>query len=192
MSAVRGKPLLLQFIVTLAAVAVALLAYHYVQRPEIIAMRAQTDALKVQAQTLSDQATALKNQVATEHQRRAEQQQRYQMGAYLLEGFRAVTAAKLAATEYFYTHGKFPASNAQVGIVAPDQFTGRSLRSMALSEGGVITLTFDAKSGVDNGIIKFVPRSANSPQVKWLCTSPDFKEIALSFPQCSYTGGKSQ
>ena len=198
------KSLLIQFVVTLAAIGVALAAYDYYRRPDVAAARAQTEALErhaaeltestktqtqalsQQAQALGEQATALKNEVAAEHHEAAAQKQRFVATSYRTEGLQVVGTAKVAVAEYFANYGKFPSSNNQVGLGAPDQFSGQSLRRMGISEGGVITLTYDAKSGVDGGIIRLIPDNANPSILKWRCISPNFSDIALTIPQCSY------
>lgn len=204
MNTSRIKPLLLQFVVTLTAVGLALAAYDYYRRPDIAAARAQAAALQHQAaalanstkaqaqvltrqaQALSDQASALKNEVSNEHRDAAAQKQRYLTASYRAEGLQVVGAAKTAVAEYLANTGRFPSSNKQIGLAAPDQFKGQSLRRMSISEGGVITLTYDAKSGVDGGIIRIIPDNADPSLLKWRCISPNFRDIALTIPQCSY------
>ncbi|MGA9334257.1 MAG: pilin [Rudaea sp.] len=201
----RIKLLLAQFLVTLTAVVMALVAYDYYRRPDTEAARAQTQALKrqadalvqgtqsqtqalrEQAKSLSEQATALKNEVSAEHRAADAQRERFMAATYRAEGLQAVGAAKVAVAEYYENYGKFPTSNSQVGLAPPDQFKGQSLRRMAISEGGVISLIYDAKSGVDGGTIRLIPDNTHpGTPLKWRCISPNFSDIAVTIPQCSY------
>lgn len=185
----QSRNLLLQFVVTLAAVGVALLAYDYFRQPEIDAARQQTAALASQAQQLGDQATALKNQVAEQRSKEEARKQKFLTASYRAEGLQVAASAKVAVVESYFNTGKLPSSNAEVGMSAPDEFQTQSLRSMRIGDGGVITLTYDAKSGVDGGIIQLVPDLDNTYNIQWKCTSPDFRDIAETIPQCSYQAG---
>lgn len=191
------KLLLRQFAITLVAVGVALAAYDYLRQPDIEAMRVQTahlvesstkqaELLSKQAQSLSDQASALKEQVANEHRQAAERKEKSLIAFYRAEGLQLSGSAKVAVAEYYFSNGEFPSSNAELGLGAPEQFHGQSLRSMHLSEGGIITLTYDAKSGFDGGSIQLIPEVGATAGLQWKCVTTDFRDIAASIPQCGY------
>lgn len=193
----RTKSLLQQFVVTLVAIGVALVAYDYLRQPDIDAMRAQTDALvqsstkqanilSQRAQSLSDQASALKEQVADEHREAAERKEKFLIASYRAEGLQAAGAAKAAIAEYYFSSGELPSSNAEIALAAAEQYRAQSLRSMGVSEHGVITLTYDVKSGVDGGTIQLIPNDSNPSRLQWKCVSADFRDIAATIPQCSY------
>lgn len=184
----QSKGLFQQFVVTLVAIGVALLAYYYFRQPQVEAARKQTAELADQAQELGEQATALKEQVAEEHRKAAQRKEKFLIASYRAEGLQAASSAKLAIIEHYFSTGKLASSNAQIGLPAPDEFRRQSLRNMAISAGGVIILTYDAKSGIEGGIIELRPDFSNAYNVQWHCVSPDFREIAETMPQCSYQG----
>jgi hypothetical protein len=57
------KPLLLQFLIVLAAVALGFVAYDRFKRPEVIAAKAQAEALQQQAETLQQKLAATNEQM---------------------------------------------------------------------------------------------------------------------------------
>lgn len=207
----QSKRLLQQFVVTLVAIAVALAAYYFIRRPDIATRRAQTaeltrgaaalkqqsaallqssaeqaDKLSQRAQALGNQASALRNEVAKQQRQATTRKEKFLAASFRAEGLQMGATAKLAIAEHYMATGKLASSNAQVGLPAPAQFKGRSVRSMRISEGGVITLTYDAKSGIDGGAIQLVPEHTLSSRLRWRCVSPDFHDIAETIPQCSY------
>jgi hypothetical protein len=183
------KSSLLQFFVTLVAVALALIAYEYYRTPQVDQTRAQTEALRQQAEALSRQASELKDEVSREHDAAARERERHVAASLLSEGLLVASMAKVAIAEFYQSTGAWPSSNHDVGLNDPAQFRGRSLKRMHVSEGGVITLTYDEKTGVNDGTIRLVPDAGN-PQmgVRWRCVSPSFREIAISIPPCEYQG----
>ena len=149
--------------------------------------QAQTKELGRQTQALSEQATALKDQVADEHREAANQRERAMIAFNLAQGLTAASTAKVAITEYYYSNGEPPASNHDVGLAEAEQYKGDSLRNMTISRGGVITLTYDEKTGVDNGKIQLIPDiNSAQAQLNWRCVSPSFANIAIMLPNCRY------
>src|SRR4051812_29749850 len=108
-----------QFLFTLGAVLIVLLAYEHYRRTELAAVRQQAEALKAQAEALSRQTreqtqalqeqasalrektealhaetTAMKNEVAAEHEAAQVEQERYRLKAYRMEGLAAAQSVK--------------------------------------------------------------------------------------------------
>jgi Skp family chaperone for outer membrane proteins len=209
-------PLAKQFLITFAAVALALGSYAIYQhaqqaesRRQIEALNAQSrndaeqlrqqaealgaqthkdsEALRQHADALSEQATALKTQVDNEHRQAAADRERYLRASYLSEGLMAAASGKTAIAEYYLTNGQLPRSNREVGIPEPEQFKGRSLRRLEVSARGILTLSYDETSGVADGTIQMIPDVGNSAMgIQWRCITPSYPEIAVSIPQCEY------
>lgn len=197
----RLRGALVQFGVTLAAVLVGLGAYALYNRPQRQATQAQIETLRTQAErtraeaaalarqsgALADQGAALGRQVEEEHQRASAERERYLAAALLAEGFVVASNAKTAVAEYYMNYGKLPASNRDIGLPAADRFRGQSLRSMAIAAGGRITLTYDAKSGVDGGTIELVPDTSNPAMgIRWRCVTSSYEHITVTIPQCEF------
>ena len=100
----------------------------------------------------------------------------------------AAAAMRVAVAEYYASMGKMPATNAEAGLPAPDQYRGKSLRSATLLPGGRIELAFDAQSGIDGGRVLLVPdlAHANAMGIQWRCETPDYPLIQRAVPLCDY------
>ena len=110
--------------------------------------------------------------------------------AYISEGFSASAVVKAQVAEYYSVTGKLPSSNAEAGIRIPESYAGVSLKSVRISGGGVITLTYDEKTGVNNGTIQLVPYVGNSALgLRWQCNTSSYKGIERMASQCNYING---
>jgi Pilin (bacterial filament) len=100
---------------------------------------------------------------------------------------RAMNVTNTAIQEYYSNTGKWPASNEACGLPEPEAFRGKSLTRLDVS-GLTVTLTFDAKSGVDGGKVIYTGQS--TPQlvmgIQWKCVSPSFPDIGAALPDCTY------
>ena len=104
----------------------------------------------------------------------------------------ASSFAKVAITDFYQSENRWPGSNQDIGMQAPEKFAGRTLRSMEVSEGGVITLTYDDKTGVDKGTIRLIPDGSNAGYgIKWRCVTPSYENIATMMPTCEYVPEQS-
>jgi len=101
---------------------------------------------------------------------------------------RAAGGAKTAVAEFYASRGDWPTKNEDAGLPAPDAYRGESLRSLVIA-GPTITLTYDARSGVDGG--KIILTGAATPDlamgINWTCASPNIADIAAIFPFCKYS-----
>jgi len=106
----------------------------------------------------------------------------------------ATGSMKTAIAEYYLTNGKLPASNAELGLPAPGEYRGTSLKSATVTPQGAIELTFDAASGIDGGQIRLVPDvdRAGAMGIRWRCESADFAQIADLLPACVHTTTPAQ
>lgn len=100
---------------------------------------------------------------------------------------RGMSVTNTAIQEYYSNTGKWPASNEVCGLPEPEAFHGKSLTRLDVS-GLTVTLTFDAKSGVDGGQVIYTGQT--TPQlvmgIQWKCVSPTFPDIAAAIPDCTY------
>ncbi len=104
---------------------------------------------------------------------------------YIAQGFSAISAFKVYITEFYMMHGRYPQSNADLKMSPPYEFATDVIRTVSVSEGGVITITYNEKSGIDNGKISFVPLEKNH-QIQWKCSTRDYKSITQFMSQCHY------
>jgi hypothetical protein len=100
---------------------------------------------------------------------------------------RAADGAKTSVAEYYANRGNWPTKNEEAGLPTPDTYRGESLRKLEVN-GNTLTLTFDARSGVDGGQIiltgEATPNFAMG--INWTCVSPNIADIATIFPICKY------
>jgi hypothetical protein len=106
--------------------------------------------------------------------------------AYMRDGLEAAEMIKADEVRFFQTRGTWPASNVELGIPRPHDFVGDSMTNLTISPGGVITLTFDARSGVKQGIVHYVPWSPPGMEVQWECTTPSYSNAPNWSPPCHY------
>jgi len=184
----------------LVVIALAIYVYDFYQRvdsqqagDEAAVIREQTKVLQQQAaevkqqlQLANEQAEALRNQVTGERREEADRKEQDQAAAYLAEGLEIAASTKAAVVESYHAMAKWPANNHDAGVPEPGQQRGQSLQSLRLSGAGVISLTFDAKSGVDRGIVRLIPTVHPGGAVSWRCETPSYPDIAAMFLQCVY------
>ena len=107
--------------------------------------------------------------------------------AYISEGLTLASGVKNHVAGYYQDKGKLPSSNADVGLPPAGQFVGASVAGLEITERGVITIRYNDKSGVKEGILKLIP-DVSKPHmgISWLCTTPSFKGIETWAPQCKF------
>ena len=106
-------------------------------------------------------------------------------GAYIIEGINITSKARGKVRNYYNMSETLPESASDIGAGRPDSYIGESLIRMEISDGGVMTLTFDKKSGIEGGKITYTPSIKNA-HFSWICTTYDYKNISLILPECSY------
>ncbi|MEJ2141674.1 MAG: pilin [Gammaproteobacteria bacterium] len=118
---------------------------------------------------------------------RGKQVRTHMQAAFVAEGLAVTGMLRVAAAEYYNSHGEWPESHAEANLPAPYQITRQALTSAELGSDGVITLTYNAKSGVDGGTIRLVPSvSSYLGDIKWECRTSSFENIQEWAPQCMY------
>lgn len=110
----------------------------------------------------------------------------YFAAANIVEGISVAGRAKVHVAMYYEIASAFPSSNQDLGLPSPEKFIGQSLTSLRVSEGGVITLTYNSKSGIENGVIQLTPSISPAMGIQWKCSTPSYKTIIQIMPTCEY------
>jgi len=111
----------------------------------------------------------------------------YKSAAHITQGLANTSRIKSHLSVYYSERGELPSSNKQAGLPEPEKFKSGALKSIRIMDEGVIQLTFNNESGIDNGILELIPNTSNpATGVDWECTTPNYKGIGELIPQCSY------
>jgi hypothetical protein len=104
---------------------------------------------------------------------------------YVAATLGAASEAKLSVTEYFVLNNELPTSNKQAGLDTPGSYASEEspLVSLKVLEGGVVELTYNEASGVDNGKVRFIPNPMG-PKLEWRCENSDYPGLSKYFPGC--------
>lgn len=111
--------------------------------------------------------------------------------AHLMEGLSLATPVKMQVVEYYNTQGDFPGSNAELGLPSPASLYGRSVKSIEVSMGGKITVTYKNAVKKDSSIIltPTIPGGYSLRSVEWTCTTETIEQSvfeSISVP-CFYS-----
>ena len=95
----------------------------------------------------------------------------YIIRSQVAEGINLSTAAKIAAAEYFQTHGVFATSNGSAGIEAPGNITSTYVSQVEIVAGGAIEITYGntIHPNLVGAILSMTPDSTNPGSVSWDC-----------------------
>lgn len=107
-------------------------------------------------------------------------------GVYITEGVSLTARARGKVRKYYNASNNLPEANNDVGAGRPESYTGESLIRMEISTGGVVTIKFDIKSGVEGGEIIYTPIIQNGYFGNWKCETHDYPNIASILPGCIY------
>ncbi len=164
----------------------------------------QSEAIEQRMEESKQQSTVIEGQIETldavVEDLAAKQQQEQQMKAqyevlqkqalhasYRASGLQTGVMIKTYVAEYYMMEGRFPDSNTKLRLPRPESYANDTVKSIAVSKGGRITIEYTAKSGVDGGKIVLIPRERNH-QLVWQCTSRDFEDIQSTMPGCFFGG----
>ena len=97
--------------------------------------------------------------------------QDYTIRAKVTEGLNLASAAKASVSEYRTSQTRFPASNGEAGISGT--IVSKYVRSVVVSAGGIITVTYSATMDPNNAglTVVFGPSFINQSVVDWGCTA---------------------
>lgn len=104
---------------------------------------------------------------------------------FIAEGFQVGVLLKQATAEFYYHQGKLPSSNQEVGMGAPEVYANNALKSAEVTSNGEIKLTYDARTGVEGGVVSLIPTVVPG-MLKWRCETRDYQNIGKYMPQCQY------
>ena len=95
----------------------------------------------------------------------------YIIRSQVAEGINMSTAAKIAAAEYFQTHGVFATSNGSAGLSAPASITGPYVTQVEVAAGGVIEVSYGntAHPNLVGAILSMTPDATSAGSVTWDC-----------------------
>lgn len=111
----------------------------------------------------------------------------YKNAALLALGLQVAATPKIMLTEYFYENNKLPSSNSELGLEAPESFAYQALKSLHIEGEGMIVLTYNETTGVEDGTIRLRPDVSNMQAgIRWYCETSSYPEISKSMPTCAY------
>ena len=95
----------------------------------------------------------------------------YIIRSQVAEGVNMTTVAKIAAAEYFQTHGVFATSNDSAGLSAPATITGPYVSQVEIVAGGVIEISYGntIHRNLVGAILSMTPDSTNPGSLTWAC-----------------------
>ena len=98
--------------------------------------------------------------------------QNYTKRSHVSEGLSLAGGAKAAVTEYYASNGKWPTSNTEAGIATT--ITGNAVKSVVVTNSGVITVTYNTKAEPNKKII-LQGKDADGA-VQWDCKGGDLDD----------------
>jgi type IV pilus assembly protein PilA len=96
----------------------------------------------------------------------------YIIRSQVAEGINMSTAAKVAAAEYFQSHGVFASSNGSAGLSAPGEITGPYVLQVEIVPGGAIEISYGntAHPNLVGAILSMTPDSTIEGSLTWDCS----------------------
>jgi hypothetical protein len=82
---------------------------------------------------------------------------------------------------YHQRTNSFPSGNAEAGVKPAASLASTDVRSIEVTNGGVVVVTLTETSGTDGGTIVFSPaleQNTDENVVDWTCRSPSFSTIS--------------
>lgn len=105
--------------------------------------------------------------------------QDYTKRAHVSEGLNLVASVKVSVLEHFMSEGKFPTTNGEAGVPIPTEIKGNAVKSIAVGENGVITITYNKKVKED-ATLKMQPTESNGI-IRWVCPSTDDSSVSANW-----------
>ena len=96
----------------------------------------------------------------------------YTTRSQIAEGLNVAGGAKAAVTEYYQDRGTFPSNNAQAGLDAPGNITGKYVTSVSTDSSGVITILYGNEAHpFISGETVILTATDHVGSVGWACAS---------------------
>lgn len=168
------------FASALLAAAVALAAYQFLVGNE------ERQRLDGEIAALKDGQRQMRKTLDESHEALAAANDKASL--LMREDLQAVAGLRVALVEFYQSNGKMPAQQSELGLPAPEQYRGKTLKSAIVLADGSIDLVFDAASGVDGGRVRLVADTtrADAMGVQWRCETADYPQIRRVSPTCEY------
>lgn len=115
--------------------------------------------------------------------KRSKQKSKYLKVNNIVRGAVSAANLQLYIIEYSQENGVMPKDNAALKLGMPASLARDALKSIEIKNGHII-LTYNEKSGIDNGQIVFSPTI--DFETRWVCNTDAFKGIEEFLPQCTY------
>jgi len=97
--------------------------------------------------------------------------QRYTIRAQVAEGLNLTAPLKTAVAEFLYSNGAFPTDNADAGLSAPGNYTGKYVNSVSVN-GAVVSIQYGNDAHVRiSGQTVILTAMNSGGSVNWTCTS---------------------
>lgn len=100
------------------------------------------------------------------------------VAAHLVEGLSLAAPIKMRVVEFYNMQGEFPDSNAELGLPSPSSLYGRSVKSIEVSMGGKVTITYKNALKKDSSIIltPAIPGGYSLQAIEWVCTTETIEQ----------------
>ncbi len=96
----------------------------------------------------------------------------YTTRSQIAEGLNVAGGAKSAVSEYYQDRGAFPTNNAQAGLDAPGNITGKYVTSVSVDSSGVVTILYGNEAHpFINGETVILTATDHVGSVGWACAS---------------------
>ncbi len=99
--------------------------------------------------------------------------QDYTIRAKVTEGLNLASSAKTAVSETFLSTGALPTNNTVAGMAVAASIQGNNVDNIAVSTGGVITVTYSNDVNIANNTVILRPNTASGGSIIWVCTGGD-------------------
>ncbi len=96
----------------------------------------------------------------------------YAVRSQIAEGLSVSGGAKTAVSEFFMDSGVFPANNAQAGVEAAGNISGKYVTSVTVT-GAVVSIQYgnDANAQISGETVTLTANNTASGSVNWVCAS---------------------
>jgi len=89
-------------------------------------------------------------------------------------GLSLASPRKIAVTDFYAAQGRLPDDDEEVGIASPEEFTGDLVKSVTVSDGGKIIVTFKGKP-FDGKTMELKP-TVQDGTVRWVCLGGNLRD----------------
>jgi hypothetical protein len=77
-------------------------------------------------------------------------------------------------------------SGARNLLPTAEELAGTAIRNLSYQQGGAIRIELDARSGVDGGVLVYLPLVRNGRVYEWTCVTHDYPDIGSFLPACRF------